>query len=76
MAYIAWDENEVSSSSSSSSKEEKANMCLIAEANDESCSSSDASSCASLNVENYSDCLKLFKTHMMKLIDWFFQTIV
>ena len=27
-AYIAWDENEVSSSSSSSSEDEKANICL------------------------------------------------
>jgi len=29
-AYIAWDENEVSSSSSSSSEDEKANICLVA----------------------------------------------
>ena len=40
-AYIAWDENEVSSSSSSSSEDEKANICLIAEEDDESCSSSE-----------------------------------
>jgi len=34
-AYIAWDENGVSSSSSSSSEEERANICLIAEGDDE-----------------------------------------
>ena len=33
-AYIAWDENEVSSSSSSSSEEERENICLIAEEDD------------------------------------------
>ena len=44
-AYKAWDENEVSSSSSSSSENEKANICLIAEDDDESCSSSEVSSC-------------------------------
>ena len=47
-AYIAWDENEVSSSSSSSSEDEKANICLVAKDDDESCSSSEVSSCASL----------------------------
>jgi len=63
-AYIAWDENEVSSSSSSSSEEDKANICLIDEGDDESCSSSDVSSCASLNVENYSELLEAFQeTH-------------
>ena len=37
---------------------------MIAEADDESCSSSDVSSCASLNVENYSELLKAFQeTH-------------
>ena len=65
-AYMAWDENEVSSSSSSSSEEEKANICLIAEGDDELCSSSDVSSCASLNAENYSKLLE----------DWFSQTTV
>ena len=39
-AYIAWDENEISSSSSSSSEDEKANICLIAKGDDESCNSS------------------------------------
>ena len=63
-AYIAWDENEVSSLSSSSSEEEKANICLIAEGDDESCSSSDVSSCVSLNAENYSKLLEAFQeTH-------------
>jgi len=37
---------------------------LIAEGDDESCSSSDVSSCASLNVENYSELLEAFQeTH-------------
>jgi len=37
---------------------------LIAEGDDESCSSSDVSSCASLNVENYSELLESFQeTH-------------
>ena len=59
-AYIAWDENEVSSSS----EDEKANICLIAEGDDESCSSSNVSSCASLSAENYSKLLKAFQeTH-------------
>jgi len=63
-AYIAWDENEVSSSISSSSEEQKANICLIAEGYDESCSSSDVSSCASLNSENYSKLFEAFQeTH-------------
>ena len=63
-AFIAWDENEVSSSSSSSSEEERANICLIVEGDDESCSSSDVSSCASLNEENYSELLEAFQeTH-------------
>jgi len=48
-AYIAWDENEISSSSSSSSEDERANICLIAEEDDKSCRSSEVSSCASLN---------------------------
>ena len=52
------------SSSSSSSEEEKANICLIAEGDDESCSSSKVSSCASLNVENDSELLEAFQeTH-------------
>ena len=63
-AYITWDENEVSSSSSSSSEDEKVNICLIAEGDDESCSLSDVSSCASLNAENYSKLLEAFQeTH-------------
>ena len=63
-AYIAWDENEVSSSSSSSSEDEKANICLIAEDDDESCSSSEVSSCASLNEQNYIEFLEAFQeTH-------------
>jgi len=63
-AYIAWDENEVSSSSSSSSEEERANICLIAEGDDESCNSSEVSSCASLNEQNYSELLEAFQeTH-------------
>jgi len=37
---------------------------LIAEGDDESCSSSDVSSCASLNAENYSELLEAFQeTH-------------
>jgi len=56
-AYIAWDENEVSSSSSSSSEDEKANICLIVEGYDESSSSSSVSSCAFLSAENYSKLL-------------------
>jgi len=60
-AYIAWDENEVSSSSSSLSEDEKANLCLMAKGEDDS---SSVSSCASLNVENYSQLLQTFKeTH-------------
>ena len=63
-AYIAWDENEVSSSSSSSSEDEKANICLVAENDDESCSSSEVSSCDSLNEQNYSELLEAFQeTH-------------
>jgi len=63
-AYIVWDENEVSSSSSSSSEDEKANICLIAEDDDESCSSSEVSSCTSLNEQNYSELLEAFQeTH-------------
>jgi len=63
-AYIAWDENEVSSSSSSSSEDEKANMCLIAEGDDKSCISSNVSSCSSLSAENYSKLLQAFQeTH-------------
>ena len=72
-SYIAWDENEVSSSSSSS-EDERANICLIAEGDDESCSSSEISSCASLNEQIIVNCLKLFKKLTMKLIDWFFHT--
>jgi len=60
-AYIAWDENEVSSSSSSSSEDEKANLCLMAEGDDDSSSSRSVSSCASLSVENYSQLLQAFK---------------
>ena len=45
-------------------EDEKANICLVAEGDDESCSSSDVSSCASLNVENYSELLEAFQeTH-------------
>jgi len=73
-AYTTWYENEVSSSSSSSSEDEKANIYLIAEDDNESCSSSEVSSCASLNEQNYSELLKLFKKLTMKLIDWCFQT--
>jgi len=63
-AYIAWDENVVSSSSSSSSEEERANICLIAVGDDESCSSSEVSSCASLNEQNYSELIEVFQeTH-------------
>jgi len=37
---------------------------LIAKGDNESCNSSDVSSCASLNVENYSELLEAFqKTH-------------
>jgi len=57
-AYISWDENEVSSSSSSSSEDEKANICLIAEGDDES---SSVSSCVSLSAENYSKLLQALK---------------
>ena len=39
-AYIAWDENEVSSSTSLSSEDEKANLCLMAEGDDDSSNSS------------------------------------
>jgi len=50
--------------SSSSSKEEKANLCLIAEGDDESCSLSEVSSCASLNEQNYRELLVAFQeTH-------------
>ena len=63
-AYIAWDENEVSSSSSSSSEDEKVNLCLMAEADDDSSSSSIVSYCASLSAENDSQLLQAFKeTH-------------
>jgi len=59
-AYIAWDENEVSSSS----EDEKANLCLMAEGDDDSSNSSSVSSCASLSAENYSQLLQAFKeTH-------------
>jgi len=58
--YIAWDGNEVSSSS----KDEKAYICLIAKRDDESSSSSNVSSCASLSAENYSKLLQAFQeTH-------------
>ena len=43
-AYIAWDENEVSSSS----EDEKANLCLMAEGENDS---SSVSSCASFEKE-------------------------
>jgi len=59
-AYIAWDENEVSSSS----EDEKANMCLMAEGEDDS---SSVSSCASLNTENYSQLLQAFKCQGLEL---------
>jgi len=36
-------------------------MCLIAEDDDESCSSSEVSSCASLNEQNYSELLEAFQ---------------
>jgi len=50
--------------SSSSSKEEKANLCLVAENDDESCNSSEVSYCASLNEQNYSELLEAFQeTH-------------
>ena len=63
-AYKAWDENEISPSSSSSSEDEKANICLVAENDDESGSSSEVSSCASLNEQNYSELLEAFQeTH-------------
>ena len=49
---------------SSSSEEEKANICLVAKNDDESCSSSEVSSCASLNEQNYSELLEAFQeTH-------------
>jgi len=49
---------------SSSSKEEKANLCLIVEGDDESSNSSEVSSCASLNEQNYSELLEAFQeTH-------------
>ena len=57
-AYIAWDENEVSSSSSSSSEDEKGNLCMMARGENDS---SSVSSCASLNAENYSQLLQAFK---------------
>jgi len=60
-AYIAWDENDVSSSSSSLSEDEEANMCLMAKEEDDA---SIVSSCTSLNAENYSKLLQDFKeTH-------------
>jgi len=63
-AYIAWDENKVSSSSFSSSEDEKSNLCLMEEGDDDSSSSSSVSSCASLSAENYSQLLQAFKeTH-------------
>jgi len=73
-AYIAWDENEVSSSCSSSSEDEEANICLIAEGDDESSSSSDVSSCASLNLKTIANYFKLLKKLMKKLTDWLSQT--
>jgi len=60
-AYIAWDENDVSSSSSSSSEDEEVNLCLVAK---EEHDASSVSSCTSLNAENYSLLLQAFKeTH-------------
>jgi len=51
-------------SSSSSSEDERANICLIAEDDDENYSSSEVSSCASLNEQNYSELLEAFQeTH-------------
>ena len=53
-------QNEVSSSS----EDERPNICLVAEGEDESCSSSEVSSCASLNEQNYSELLEAFQeTH-------------
>jgi len=50
--------------STSSSKEEKENLCLVAEDDDESCSSSEVSSFASLNEQNYSELLEAIQeTH-------------
>ena len=60
-AYIAWDENEVSSSSSSPSEDEKANIFLTVEDDDESYRSSEVSSCAYLNEQNYSELLEVFQ---------------
>jgi len=46
------------------SEDEKANICLIAEEDDESSNSSSVSSCASLSAENYSKLLPAFQeTH-------------
>jgi len=43
---------------------QEANICLIAEGDDESSSSSSVSSCASLSAENYSKLLQTFQeTH-------------
>ena len=56
-ADIAWDENKVSSSS----EDKKANLCLMAEGDDDSSSLSSVSSCASLSAENYSQLLQAFK---------------
>jgi len=69
-AFIAWDENKVSSSSSSSSEDEKANMCLMAEGDDDSSNSSSVSSCASLNAENYSQLLQAFKETLEEANRW------
>jgi len=45
-------------------EDEKANICLVAEGDDESSNSSEVSSCASLNEENYSELLEAFQeTH-------------
>jgi len=56
-AYIAWDDNDVSSSS----EDEKANMCLMTKGESES---SSVSSNTSFNFENYSQLLEAFKeTH-------------
>jgi len=60
-AYIAWQDNDVSSSSSSSNGDEEANICLMAK---EESDTSNVSSSTSINVENYNQLLDAFKeTH-------------
>jgi len=56
-AYIAWDDNYVSSSS----EDEEANLCLMAKGESDT---SSVSSCTSINFENYSQLHEAFKeTH-------------